>query len=185
MSSSSPIRLPICTANFEQDHAILHHFKDKMDRGFESRITMGSKLKQPTRAELLKPTKLNIKRILQVLDDNLQSVTSENKLKTKMNEIDGKIWLYETAQSGSNGGAVRGYVNDSYRPLDWVDVKSLRDKIIPAVERLTAQRHSQFDQARYSSQSYGTMADDEGADVRSDYRDREGSDDEASLNKVL
>jgi len=112
-----------------QDHAILRHFKDKMDRGLERGTTIGSKLTQPTQSQLHKPTKLNIKRVLQVIDDNLNSdiLGTKSKLRSKLNDIDGKIWLYQTAQSGRNGAAVRGYVNDSYRPLDWVDVKSLRD----------------------------------------------------------
>lgn len=170
-----------------QDHAILRHFKDKMNRGLERGTTIRSKLTQPTQSQLHIPTKLNIKRILQVIDGNLNSDTvgTKSRLRSKLNEIDGKIWLYETAQSGSNGGAVRGYVNDSYRPLDWVDVKSLRDEIIPAVEQLNAQRHSQLNQASYYSHSYGTVADDDGADARSDYRDREGSEDEATFANVL
>ena len=157
-----------------------------MNRGLERGTTIRSKLTQPTQSQLRKPTKLNIKRVLQVIDDNLDSDTlgTKSKLRSKLKDIDGKIWLYQTAQSGSNGAAVRG-VKDSYRPLDWVDVKSLRDEIIPAVERLTAQRHSQLDQAHYSSHSYGTVADNEGADVRSGDGTREGSDDEATFTNVL
>jgi hypothetical protein len=136
-----------------------------MLRGLESRDTMGFKLTQPTGKQLPNPTKFPLKRILQVIDDNTAPSTSGTRLNTKLSEIDGRVWRYETARSGTNGAAVRGYVESEYRPLDWVEVRALRDEAISAVELLTAERERQsmVNQMRSVGQNYGTVpSGDEG-----------------------
>ena len=100
------------------------------------------------------PTTVPIARILKVLDHSVDPGT----LKQSLNGIDTKIWLHQTARSGSHGYAARGYVphDKSLLPLDWFKVRNLRDQAvraantrIDAIDQAEAEAFSQ-------SRGYGT-----------------------------
>lgn len=100
------------------------------------------------------PTKILIKSILKVLDHSVHSRT----LKESLNGIDTKIWLHETARSGSHGYAARGYVphDKSLLPLDWLKVRELRDQAVRAAEARTDAIDQAEAEELSQSRDYGT-----------------------------
>lgn len=101
------------------------------------------------------PTNVPIKRILNILDNSVHAGT----LKESLNGIDTKIWLLETARSGTHGSAARGYgSNDkSPLPLDWLEVRELRDRAVKAAEaRVDAIDEPEAEESS-ESRGYGTI----------------------------
>jgi hypothetical protein len=117
-----------------------------MDRGLETNLDY--------RPQPSIPTKILVKSILKVLDH----LVIPGMLKESLNAIDTKIWLHETARSGSHGYAARGYVphDKLLLPLNWSKVRELRDQAVRAAEART----DAIDQAKAEelseSRGYGT-----------------------------
>jgi hypothetical protein len=101
------------------------------------------------------PTKVSVTRILKILDNSLNTGT----LKAALNGIDNKIWLHETARSGSHGYAARGYGsnNESLLPLDWLRVRELRDQAVKAAEARVAAIDEPEAEESSGSRGYGTI----------------------------
>jgi len=78
------------------------------------------------------PTKISISRVFTILDDSVKPGT----LKDTLNGIDTRITLGIAATSGTHGYVAKGYPqHEKYRfPLDWKQVRDLRDQAIEAVE---------------------------------------------------
>ena len=101
------------------------------------------------------PTQILISRIFKVLDDSVDPETLEQSLQS----IDTKIWLHETARSGSHGHAARAYSpkDKSHLPLDWLRVRDISDKAVEAIEaRVNALDQAEAEESS-QSRGYGTI----------------------------
>jgi hypothetical protein len=117
-----------------------------MDRGLETNLDYKP---QPSIV-----TKIPVKSILKVLDHSVDPGT----LKESLYAIDTKIWLHETARSGSHGYAARGYGphDKSLLPLDWLKVRELRDQAVRAAETRTDAIDQVEAEELNESRGYGT-----------------------------
>ena len=134
-------------ADSGQGIALYKHFKSAMHRGLETEMEY--------KPDPSCPTEISISRVFSILDDSVKPGT----LKDTLNAIDTRITLGIAATSGAHGYVAKGYPqHEKYRfPLDWKQVRGLRDRAIEAVEAWVSACDQTRAEAEGQTRDYGPI----------------------------